>query len=69
MLGHAPQGARVATKDSAGRSSLSFAILRSNIALTLALITDICGLAGNTSTEIAQAMSHREVIERTALHC
>tara|TARA_B110001452_G_scaffold169606_1_gene141855 strand:+ start:216 stop:4025 length:3810 start_codon:yes stop_codon:yes gene_type:complete len=54
-------GARVGVKDHHGRSSLSYAIARSNLALILALISSICGLAGDATTEVAAALSSQEV--------
>ena len=55
------RGAKVAIRDMQGRSSLSYAIARNNLALTLALISNICGLAGNAADEVAAALSSQEV--------
>ena len=54
-------GARVGIKDHQGRSSLSYAIARNNLALILALISSICGLAGDATTEVADSLSTQEV--------
>lgn len=48
-------------RDRLGRSSLSHAIARENVALTLTLISHICGLAGNTTHELSAHLSEREV--------
>lgn len=54
-------GARTDLKDRQGRSSLSYAITRQNVALTLALISNVCGLAGDTSAELSIFLSEREL--------
>ena len=46
-------GARTELKDKQGRSSLSYAIARENVPLSLALISNVCGYAGNTTDELA----------------
>ena len=38
-------GAKIDLKDRHGRTSLSYSIARGNVPLTLALISDVCGLA------------------------
>ena len=54
-------GSKVTMRDKHGRSSLSYAISRSNLPLMLALISNICGLAGNATDEVAEVLNATEI--------
>jgi len=59
MLRHG--GEKVELKDRSGRSAFSYAIVRRNVTLTLALISKLCGIAGDTTAEVAAHLSRRDL--------
>lgn len=54
-------GSKVTIRDKYGRSSLSYAISRSSLPLILALISNITGLAGNATDELAEVLNLTEI--------